>query len=81
MLKATNVDGVYTADPKTDPTAIRYDRVSYEEAIARNLKVMDTAAFAIARDNRVPIIVFSADEPGALVDILKGEGRGTVVAS
>ena len=81
VLKATNVDGVYTADPKTDPTATRYDRVSYEEAIARNLKVMDTAAFAIARDNRVPIIVFSADEPGALVDILKGEGRGTVVAS
>ena len=80
VLKATNVDGVYTADPKKDPTATRYDRLTYDEAIARNLKVMDTAAFALARDNAIPIIVFSADQPGALVEILTGTGPGTVVS-
>jgi uridylate kinase len=80
ILKATNVDGIYTADPKTDPTATRFDRLTFDEAIRRDLKVLDTAAFALARDNRIPIIVFSAQEPGALIDVLKGAGKATVVA-
>ena len=80
LLKATNVDGIYTADPKKDPTATRFDRLSFDEAIRRDLKVLDTAAFALARDNGIPIIVFSAQEPGALIDVLKGTGKATVVA-
>src|SRR5689334_6086067 len=59
VLKATNVDGVYSADPKRDPSAKRYDRLSHQEAIEKNLKVMDATAFALARENRMPIIVFS----------------------
>lgn len=80
VLKATNVDGIYSADPKKDPHAVRYDRLSAEEAIARDLKVMDTAAFALARENRLPIIVFSLDAPGAVASILAGQGRCTVVS-
>ncbi|MDX6805473.1 UMP kinase [Terrihabitans rhizophilus] len=79
LLKATNVDGVYTADPKKDPTAVRYDRVSYDEAIARDLKVMDAAAFALARENRIPVIVFSIHEPGSIKATVMGNGRGTLV--
>ena len=80
VLKATNVDGIYTADPKKDPTATRFDRLTFDEAIRRDLKVMDTAAFALARDNAIPIIVFSLDVRGALIEVLKGSGRSTVVA-
>ena len=80
ILKATNVDGIYTADPKKDPAATRFDRLSFDEAIRRDLKVLDTAAFALARDNAIPIIVFSLKEPGALIEVLKGSGRATVVA-
>ena len=80
ILKATNVDGIYTADPKKDPTATRFDRLTFDEAIRRDLKVLDTAAFALARDNGIPIIVFSAQEPGALIDVLRSSGRATVVA-
>lgn len=80
ILKATNVDGIYTADPKTDPTATRFERLTFDEAIRRDLKVLDTAAFALARDNAIPIIVFSAREPGALIDVLTGTGKATVVA-
>ena len=80
ILKATNVDGIYTADPKKDPSATRFDRLSFDEAIGRDLKVLDTAAFALARDNAIPIIVFSLGEPGALIEVLKGTGRATVVA-
>ena len=79
VLKATNVDGVYTADPKKDPTAKRFDRLSHDEAIARNLQVMDTAAFALARDNGIPIVVFSVNEPGAICSALLGQGRATYV--
>jgi uridylate kinase len=81
LLKATNVDGVYTADPKTDPAATRYDQVSFDEAIARDLKVMDAAAFALARENRIPVIVFSIHEPGSIKANVMGRGRGTVVGS
>jgi len=79
VLKATNVDGVYSADPKKDKNAARYDRLSHQEAIERNLKVMDTTAFALARENRMPIIVFSIREPGAIAAVLRGEGRATTV--
>ncbi len=80
IMKATQVDGVYSADPKKDPTAIRYERLSQDEAIARNLAVMDTAAFALARENRIPIIVFSIAEPRAVTAALSGQGRATLVA-
>jgi uridylate kinase len=79
LLKATNVDGVYTADPKLDPRATRFDRLSPEEAIRRELKVMDATAFALARENRMPIIVFSIREPGAIASVLAGKGRATFV--
>jgi uridylate kinase len=80
VLKATNVDGVYTADPKKDPSAKRYDKLSHQEALEKDLKVMDAAAFALARENRMPIIVFSIAEPGAVEQVLRGKGRATVVA-
>jgi uridylate kinase len=79
IMKATQVDGIYTADPKKDPTATRYERLTHDEAIAKNLAVMDTAAFALARDNRIPIIVFSVTEPGAIRAALEGKGKATYV--
>ena len=79
VMKATQVDGIYTADPKKDPQARRYDRLTHDEAIARNLQVMDTAAFALCRDNGIPIVVFSVDEPGAIPAALTGKGRATFV--
>ena len=79
VLKATNVDGVYSADPKKDKNAARYDRLSHQEAIERNLKVMDTTAFALARENRMPIIVFSIREQGAIENVLCGKGHFTTV--
>jgi uridylate kinase len=79
IMKATQVDGIYTADPKKDPTATRYEKLSHDEAIAKSLAVMDTAAFALARENRIPIIVFSIAEPGAIRAALEGRGRATYV--
>lgn len=79
VLKATQVDGVYSADPKKDPTATRYERITQREAIDKNLAVMDTAAFALARENAIPIIVFSIAEPGAISGALAGRGRSTLV--
>jgi len=79
VLKATNVDGVYSADPKKDPKAKRYDRLSHQEAIEKDLRVMDGAAFALARENRMPIIVFSIAETGAIEAVLRGKGHGTIV--
>jgi uridylate kinase len=79
VLKATNVDGVYTADPKKDPKAERYERLTHQEAIEKDLRVMDGAAFALARENRMPIIVFSIREAGAIATVLRGKGRATVV--
>lgn len=79
LLKATNVDGVYTADPKKDPAATRYDRLTFDEALARDLRVMDTTAFALARENRIPIIVFSIQEAGAITAAVEGRGRSTLV--
>lgn len=80
VLKATQVDGVYTADPKKDPNAVRFDRLTHDEAIARDLKVMDTAAFALARESRLPIIVGSVHPPSSVSAILNGSARSTVVA-
>ena len=79
VLKATNVDGVYSADPKKDPKATRYERLTHKEAIERDLKVMDATAFALARENRIPIIVFSIAEKGAIEAVLRGKGRSTTV--
>ena len=79
VMKATQVDGIYTSDPKKNPDAKRYERLTHDEAIARKLQVMDTAAFALARDNGIPIVVFSVDEPGAIPSALLGKGRATYV--
>ncbi len=79
LLKGTQVDGVYTADPKTDPGAQRYDRLDYQTVVADNLKVMDTAAIALARDNHLPVLVFSIHEPGAFANVLQGSGRYTLI--
>jgi uridylate kinase len=81
LFKATQVDGVYSADPKKDPSAVRYDRMTYDEVLQKGLQVMDVGAIALARDNDIPVIVFSILQPGAFVDILKGDGRATVVAA
>ncbi|MGY6644067.1 MAG: UMP kinase [Salinarimonas sp.] len=80
VLKATQVDGVYSADPKADADAKRYDRLTHDEAIARDLKVMDTAAFALARDGKLPIIVGSLHAPSSIAAILAREAPSTVVA-
>lgn len=80
VLKATNVDGVYSADPKRDKNATRYERLTPQEAIEKSLKVMDGTAFALARETRMPIIVFSIGEPGAVEAVMRGKGRATIVS-
>ncbi|MFA7241816.1 MAG: UMP kinase [Sulfuricellaceae bacterium] len=79
VLKATKVDGVYTADPKTDPAAQRFERLSFDEAISRNLKVMDSTALALCRDQKMPLCVFSIFKLGALKRVVLGEDEGTLV--
>jgi uridylate kinase len=79
VLKGTKVDGVYSADPMKDPQARRFERLTHQEAIERDLRVMDSTAFALARENRMPIIVFSIREPGAVAAVLGGKGRATIV--
>ena len=79
ILKATQVDGIYTADPKRDPDARRYDRLTYDEALMRNLQVMDGSAFAIARDTGIPILVFCGDGEGSIQAALSGQARSTLV--
>ena len=81
ILKATQVDGVYSADPNKDATATRYDTVSYAEVLARDLKVMDGAAIALARDNTIPVIVFSIDDPANLGRVLRGTATCTTVTN
>jgi uridylate kinase len=80
LLKGTQVDGVYSADPKKDPTATRFETITHEEVLVKGLAIMDTAAIALARENHIPIIVYSIHEQGGLGAILRGEGRCTVVA-
>src|SRR5262245_5202294 len=79
VLKGTKVDGVYTSDPKKDPAAKRYARVSFDEAIQRNLRVMDATALTLCRDQKLPITVFSIFKPGALRRVVLGEDEGTLV--
>ncbi|MCC6889985.1 MAG: UMP kinase [Hyphomicrobiales bacterium] len=79
VLKATDVDGIYSSDPKKDPKAVRYDRLTHQQALERDLKVMDATAFALARENRMPIIVFSIRESRAIEQVLRGQGRSTLV--
>jgi len=79
MMKATQVDGVYSADPKKDPNAVRYDSLSYHEVLARDLKVMDASAISVSRENGIPILVFSLGDAGALAKVLAGTGRATII--
>lgn len=79
MLKGTRVDGVYTADPEKDPTATRFDEITYDEVLARGLKVMDLTATALCKENKLPIIVFDMDTPGNLGKVLGGDSIGTLV--
>ncbi|MEN1929297.1 UMP kinase [Luteimonas sp. MJ204] len=79
LLKATKVDGVYDSDPKKNPDAVRFDRLTYDEVIRRDLQVMDTAAFALCRDSDLPLRIFDMEQPGQLLRILKGEPIGTLV--
>ncbi len=79
LLKATSVDGIYSDDPKVNPGAERFDTITYDEILARNLKVMDAAAVALARDNDIALVVFSIREEGALARVLRGEGTFTTV--
>ena len=79
VLKATKVDGIYTADPKKDPSATKYATISFDEAIQRDLKVMDATAFALCRDQKLPINVFSIFETGALERVVMGAAEGTLV--
>jgi uridylate kinase len=79
LLKATKVDGVYSADPARDHTAVRFDRLDYLEVLSRDLKVMDAAAISLARENRIPILVFSIHNHGGFADVVTGRGRYTVI--
>ena len=80
LFKGTKVDGVYSADPATDPNATRYDTLSYMQVLSGDLKVMDASAVSIARENRIPILVYSLHQPGALADVLAGRGTWTTIA-
>ncbi len=80
LLKATKVDGVYTADPMQDPSAQRYDKLQYADALARNLKIMDAAAFSLCMENEIPIIVFNFFEADSIEAVARGESVGTVVS-
>jgi uridylate kinase len=79
ILKATQVDGVYSADPKKDKDAKRFERLSYQEALTRNLQVMDTAAIALSRENSIPILVFSLQTPGSIAGAVTGTGAFTII--
>ena len=79
MLKGTRVDGVYTADPEKDPTATKFDKITYDEVLARGLRVMDLTATALCKENGLPIIVFDMDTPGNLARVISGEPIGTLV--
>jgi uridylate kinase len=81
LFKGTQVDGIYSADPKKDKTAKRYERMTYDDVVKQGLQVMDIGAVALARDNNIPLVVFSILEPGALVAILTGKGRATTVSN
>jgi uridylate kinase len=79
LFKGTSVDGIYSADPKKEPGAERYNRITFTEILARDLRIMDPAAIALARDNGIPVVVFSIRKPGAVLETLGGTGRFTTV--
>ena len=79
ILKGTRVDGIYNADPEKDPNAVKYDSLSFSEAIAKELKVMDMTAFTLCQENKLPIIVFDMNTPGNLMDVVNGKHLGTIV--
>ena len=81
LLKGTQVDGVYTADPKLDSTATRYSKVAYQELLAKDLRVMDSSAVSLMRDNNIPIVVFSLKEEGSLLNVLYGRGTSTTISN
>ncbi|TNE60051.1 MAG: UMP kinase [Alphaproteobacteria bacterium] len=81
LLKGTQVDGVYTADPKKDPEAVRYDALSYMDVLAKDLKVMDASAVSLSRENDIPIVVFSIHEKGGFVRVLNGDGPCTIISN
>ena len=80
LFKGTQVDGVYSAEPAADPNAIRYDTLTYLQVLADDLKVMDASAISIARENRIPILVYSLHQPEALADVLAGRGTWATIA-
>jgi uridylate kinase len=80
ILKGTRVDGVYTADPEKDPSATKYDKISFQDCIANNLKVMDMTAFTLCMENKLPIIVFDMNKPGNLLKVVEGMNVGTFVS-
>jgi uridylate kinase len=80
LLKATKVDGVYSADPMTVPDAVRYDRLGYLEVLRHDLRVMDATAISLARENGIPILIFSIHNPGAFADVVRGRGKYTLIA-
>jgi uridylate kinase len=79
LLKGTRVDGVYTADPEKDPDARKFDNISFEEVIDKRLKVMDTTAFTMCRENSMPIVVFNMNKPGNLMKVIEGSETGTLI--
>jgi uridylate kinase len=80
MLKATQVDGVYSADPLKHPDAERYDRLTYMDVLSRDLQVMDASAISLARENRIPIVVFDLHRAGGLAEVMRGEGTFTIIS-
>lgn len=80
ILKGTRVDGIYTADPEKDPSATRYEKISFQECISKNLKVMDMTAFTLCMENKLPIIVFDMNKPGNLLQVVQGMNVGTLVS-
>ena len=80
VLKGTRVDGVYTADPEKDPTATKYDEVSFQEAYEKGLNIMDMTAFTLCMENNLPIIVFDMNKPGNLLNIVEGKNVGTLIS-
>ena len=80
ILKGTRVDGVYTADPEKDPSAVKYDALTFDEAYQKGLKIMDLTAFTLCRENKMPIVVFNMNQAGNLLKLIKGEAIGTVVS-
>jgi uridylate kinase len=81
LLKATSVDGIYTADPKTNPDATKFDQITYNDILRLNLRVMDTTAVSLCKDNNMPMMVFSMKEPGNIVRVARGEKLGSLVTA